>query len=93
MKSNCDICIVPLQDYLGLSDDLGRMNTPGVALGNWGYISKENDFTSDLLNYINRINSLELKYAYYLMTNYKDVQDIIFEMNTNIKDIQGLNIF
>ena len=55
MKSNCDICIVPLQDYLGLSDDLGRMNTPGVALGNWGYISKENDFTSDLLNYIKNL--------------------------------------
>ena len=50
-------------------------------------IEQINYNVTDLLNYINRINSLELKYAYYLMTNYKDVQDIIFEMNTNIKDI------
>ena len=34
LASNASICIVPLQDVLGLGDE-ARMNTPGTAEGNW----------------------------------------------------------
>ena len=33
-KCNSELCIVPLQDILGL-DSAARMNTPGVEQGNW----------------------------------------------------------
>ena len=55
MKTECDICIIPLQDYLGLTDEEGRMNVPSQASGNWQYIAKQEDFSSWLLNYIKNI--------------------------------------
>jgi 4-alpha-glucanotransferase len=30
------VCVLPLQDLLGLGDD-ARMNVPGVAEGNWSW--------------------------------------------------------
>ena len=38
------IYIIALQDYLGLTDEEGRMNIPSLALGNWQYIAKKEDF-------------------------------------------------
>lgn len=35
MRSRANLAIVPLQDYLELTNDEGRMNTPAVAEGNW----------------------------------------------------------
>lgn len=35
-KSSAALCIVPLQDVMGL-DDEARMNVPGVAQGNWAW--------------------------------------------------------
>ena len=54
MMQNSKICIVPLQDYLGL-DDRYRMNIPGVALGNWKYISKKSDFSEDLKEFMKNL--------------------------------------
>jgi 4-alpha-glucanotransferase len=34
MASVADLCIVPVQDYLGLSKT-ARMNTPSTMEGNW----------------------------------------------------------
>lgn len=34
--SSAQVCIVPLQDILGLGDE-ARMNTPGIADGNWAW--------------------------------------------------------
>lgn len=63
MNKNCDYCIVPLQDYLGLPDDIARMNTPSTASGNWGYRCRKMNFTPELAKFIkeltiksNRIN-------------------------------------
>ncbi len=36
LGSVAGLAVVPMQDYLGLGED-GRMNTPGVAGGNWGW--------------------------------------------------------
>ena len=35
-ESNVDTVILPIQDIFGFGRDT-RMNTPGVALGNWAY--------------------------------------------------------
>ncbi len=35
MMSRANLCIVPMQDYLELTNAKGRMNTPAVAEGNW----------------------------------------------------------
>ncbi len=35
MSSRANLAVVPMQDYLELTNDEGRMNTPSVAEGNW----------------------------------------------------------
>ena len=35
MSSSANLAVVPMQDYLELTNDKGRMNTPSVAEGNW----------------------------------------------------------
>lgn len=37
MSSICDICIIPMQDYLLLGSD-ARMNIPGESQGNWNFM-------------------------------------------------------
>ena len=32
-----NLAIVPMQDYLELSNEEGRMNTPSTASGNWAW--------------------------------------------------------
>ena len=41
------VCIVPLQDLMGL-DDEARMNTPGVAEGNWSWQANADDLPAAL---------------------------------------------
>ena len=37
MESQANLAMVPLQDYLMLSNEQGRMNEPGTASGNWNW--------------------------------------------------------
>ena len=37
LSSKANLAVVPIQDYLELTNDKGRMNTPSVASGNWTY--------------------------------------------------------
>ena len=37
MNSIANLAMVPIQDYLELSNQEGRMNTPATAEGNWGW--------------------------------------------------------
>jgi 4-alpha-glucanotransferase len=46
-RSNADTFVVPLQDLLGLGSD-GRMNTPGVAGGNWQWRFAWDQLTDEL---------------------------------------------
>lgn len=51
-KSNCNIAIAPLQDFLGIGSE-GRMNTPSTVGGsNWKWRVKRESFTNDLKNLI-----------------------------------------
>lgn len=36
-RSIANLAIVPMQDYLELSNEVGRMNTPATAEGNWAW--------------------------------------------------------
>ena len=46
--SIANLAIVPMQDYLELSNEEGRMNTPATAEGNWAWRAKP-DYASDEL--------------------------------------------
>ena len=37
MSSRANLAMVPIQDYLELTNDQGRMNIPSVAQGNWSW--------------------------------------------------------
>ncbi len=37
LSSRANLAVIPMQDYLELTNDEGRMNTPSVADGNWVY--------------------------------------------------------
>ena len=37
MSSRANLAVIPMQDYLELTNDEGRMNTPAVAEGNWNW--------------------------------------------------------
>ncbi len=60
-NSNVDMCIIPFQDFLGLYDDLGRMNTPSTLGSNWQYKARDIDFSFDLINYIKKITLKSLR--------------------------------
>jgi 4-alpha-glucanotransferase len=47
MASVGDMAIVPMQDVLALGSE-ARMNTPGVATGNWGWRLPPDAFRPEL---------------------------------------------
>ncbi len=53
--------IFPLQDVLGI-DSKGRMNTPGVAAGNWSWRYKKSDLNDGLADYIKSLCHLYGRY-------------------------------
>ena len=55
MESDCVIGIVPLQDLFGFGSDC-RMNTPGVATGNWEYRATQDQFDSCRKNFFLELN-------------------------------------
>ncbi len=48
MRSRADLCVIPMQDWLGLTDK-ARVNTPSTLGGNWQWRMKNSDM-SDLLS-------------------------------------------
>ncbi len=57
MRSRADICIIPLQDWLGL-DDSARMNTPSTVGENWKWRVDRKDLTDKLWEEIYNITRL-----------------------------------
>lgn len=51
MRSKAELCIVPVQDWLGL-DDSSRMNTPSTVGGNWQWRLKKDALTDELAGQI-----------------------------------------
>ena len=56
-KSVCDLCIIPLQDYLVLGRE-ARVNSPGTADGNWQWRLKPNFLSADLARSIRALSDL-----------------------------------
>ena len=47
MRSTAKMCIIPVQDWLGL-DNSARMNTPGTVDANWSWRLEEGMVTEEL---------------------------------------------
>lgn len=56
LSSNAGMCIIPLQDYLGL-DDRSRINTPSTVGKNWRWRVKKRFFSKELCNEIREMTS------------------------------------
>ena len=54
MRSCARICIIPVQDWLGL-DNSARMNTPGTAEGNWQWRLLPGQVTGELAEQIRTV--------------------------------------
>lgn len=52
MKSGANLAMIPMQDYLELTNEEGRMNVPSVAQGNWTWRIKSNYATEKLIEKI-----------------------------------------
>ena len=37
LSSSANLAVIPLQDYMELTNEQGRINTPAKAEGNWDY--------------------------------------------------------
>lgn len=57
MRSKADLCMIPLQDYLGL-DDSSRMNTPSTVGENWRWRMKKDALQPELRDEILRLTTL-----------------------------------
>ncbi len=57
MRSNADLCIIPMQDWLGL-DDRSRMNTPSTVGKNWRWRMRMRDMSDDLCEEILKITEI-----------------------------------
>ena len=47
MESNADLCIIPIQDWLGLGQE-ARINIPGSSQGNWVYRVRQEQLKAEL---------------------------------------------
>ena len=54
MRSIADLCIIPMQDYLGL-DNKSRMNKPSTVGDNWRWRTISDDMDDDLAEEIGRL--------------------------------------
>lgn len=57
LGSVADTAVVPLQDILSL-DNAARMNTPGKAEGNWGWVAGESGLWEGLAPEAARLKAL-----------------------------------
>ena len=55
MGSRANLCMVPIQDYLELDNENGRMNVPSTSQGNWNWRLAENYATPALERRIRRV--------------------------------------
>ena len=57
MSSVADLCVIPMQDYLGL-DGSARINTPSTLGGNWVWRMKKGQFNENVAKEIKRVTRL-----------------------------------
>ena len=57
MGSVADLCVIPMQDYLGLGSE-ARINTPSTLGGNWMWRMKEGQFDDKTVEEVLRVTRL-----------------------------------
>lgn len=57
MRSVANICIIPVQDYLGLGDN-ARINTPSTLGDNWTWRMKPDCFSKELIDKIKILTNI-----------------------------------
>ena len=57
MGSVADLCVIPMQDYLGLGSE-ARINIPSTLGGNWVWRMKEGQFDEETAEEILRVTRL-----------------------------------
>jgi len=55
LSSIANLAVIPMQDYLELSNEVGRMNTPSTASGNWGWRIDKNYDTPELREKVSKM--------------------------------------
>jgi len=63
MGSRANLAIVPIQDYLELDNEAGRMNIPSTAQGNWSWRLDKNYATPSLKRRITRLTRENNRFA------------------------------
>ena len=63
MSSRANLAMVPIQDYLELSNEAGRMNVPSTAQGNWSWRLDANYATPRLIRKITRLTRENNRFA------------------------------
>ena len=56
-NSIANLAVIPLQDYLELTNEEGRMNTPSTAEGNWVWRVNKEDINDKLVDKIRKITT------------------------------------
>ncbi len=62
MMSVSDLCVIPMQDYLGLGNE-ARINMPSTLGGNWIWRMKEGAFTDEIVDRMADITALYARAA------------------------------
>ena len=57
MSSVADLCVIPMQDYLGLGSE-ARINVPSTLGGNWVWRMTESQFDEETVKEIARVTKL-----------------------------------
>ena len=55
LKTDFILAIIPIQDYLELSNEEGRINIPSTKTSNWTFKLKKDYITSDLVNKVKKL--------------------------------------
>ena len=63
MGSRADLVMVPMQDYLELTNAQGRMNIPAVAQGNWSWRLDANYRKKELIDRISSVTAAHGRWA------------------------------
>ena len=63
MGSRANLAMVPIQDYLELENDQGRMNIPSVAQGNWSWRLEANYAKKELIEKIGSVTAAHDRWA------------------------------
>jgi 4-alpha-glucanotransferase len=64
MDSRANLVMVPIQDYLELTNAQGRMNIPSVPQGNWSWRMEADYAKKELIDKIGNVTTAHNRWAH-----------------------------